>query len=85
MAVSMSVFSSSDGEKSELYSLLLCCYMNHCKTMVTKDITKNGKSGPDHTVLRQRIQLLEKEVFYYCIDYFSFFCPLILVQCPAHC
>lgn len=82
VAVNMSVFSSSDGEKSKLYgsfSHLVYSYMNRSKTMVTKDITKKGKSGPADT--GQRIQLLEKEVFYYSIDSFSFLCPLIIMQC----
>lgn len=38
--------------------------MDHSKTVVAKDITKEGKSGPADTVQGQRIQLLEKEVFF---------------------
>ena len=86
VAVNMPVFSSSDGKKSELYSPfshLVYSYMNHSKTIVTKDIMKKGKSGPADSVRGQRIQLLEKEVFYYSIDCFSFLCLLILMQCPS--
>lgn len=37
--------------------------MDHSKTMVAKDIIKEGKSGPGDTVQEQRIQLLQQEAF----------------------
>lgn len=86
VAVNMTVFSSSDGEKSELYSPcshLEYSYMNHSKTMVTKDITRKGKSGPADTLLGQRNQLLKEELFCYSVECFSFLCPTILMQCPS--
>lgn len=86
VAVNMTVFSSSNGEKSKLYSPchhLEYSYVNHSKTMVTKDITKKGKSGPADTVLGQKSQLLEEELFCYSVECFSFHCPMILMQCPS--
>lgn len=82
VAMNIPAFFSSDGEKSELYSSfthLVYSYMNHSKTMVTKDITKKGQSGPADAVLGQRIRLLENEVFYYSMDCFSFLCLLMLM------
>lgn len=58
VALNMSTFSSSDGEKSELYrpfSHLVYSCMNQSKTMVAKNITKKGKSDPANTVLGQKI------------------------------
>lgn len=57
--------------------------MDHSKTMVAKDITKEGKSAPSDTVQGQRIQLLEKEVSFAPQAVFSCLSPLMLMQCPS--